>query len=315
MKYWTKSAGAGGSVRKEEDFVVEEIPLRKFFVKFARGNSSVAPVSGPYSLAVLKKKGVSTHEALQPIRRKFRLKKDDIGYAGLKDKFAVTSQYITIRGKIEDFKTDKTELSFVGYTDKMMQVGGLEGNKFVITLHRCNAVNAEKVISELKARGMPNYFGMQRFGKYADNHIIGRLILKGGYKDALELINKRNKKILKFYIHAYQSHIFNKVLDTYISMHTEPFFGKFPIVGYNSKLSGHAGKMTRKLLSSDGLSTNDFAIRELNLRCDGSVREAFIKIKEINYNIKADALVLSFTLPKGSYATVLIREVVKDGRT
>src|SRR3989338_936985 len=106
--YWTKSPGTGGKVEREEDFVVEEIPLKKFLAKFSRDSSGVSPIKGPYSLVLLKKKGMTTKDVIDFISRKLSIRKEDIGYAGLKDKFAVTSQYMTIKGAIDDIRDRKS---------------------------------------------------------------------------------------------------------------------------------------------------------------------------------------------------------------
>ncbi len=343
MTYWTKSPGTGGKIKSEEDFLVDEVPMKKFLVKFQRTSSGVSPVSGPYFLYLLKKKGRTTKDALVSIAKKLDINKNDIGYAGLKDKFATTSQYITLKKKVEGFKTNDLELSLTSPCGNMMSIGELEGNKFTITLHGCkNPKNVEKTSKELQKRGMPNYFGPQRFGVNKDNHKIGRMLLKRDDK-ALSRINKNykkkytslksiDKKVLKFFIHAYQSFVFNRVLDEYVKKNTKPWYESFPIAGFDTKLkSDFAGKETKRILEADGLTPESFRINELGLTCVGSVRSAFVDVKNIRceisknirlskaqpmlvLNTKPNIIVLEFELPKGSYATVLIREVVKDGR-
>ena len=317
MVYWTKSRGTGGSLISEEDFIVEEIPLRKFFSKYARSDSGMKPVDGPYVLAMLKKKGMTTPDAIKIILKELKINRNAIGYAGLKAKFAVTSQYVTIRKEsFRAIKTSKFELVYVSMINKMMQVGELEGNKFVITLHGCKKPeNVETTLQQL-SNGLPNYFGPQRFGKNMDNHRIGKFILQRKNSEALDLINSQtkrryvsldsvDKKMLKFFIHAYQSYIFNQMVDEYVKKGKA--FDMIPIVGYNTKLDS----ATKKFLDKDGLQTGNFEIRELSMKCEGSTRAAFIKPKILAYSIDGDTLRVEFELPKGSYATVLIREVTK----
>ncbi|MFA4820115.1 MAG: tRNA pseudouridine(13) synthase TruD [Candidatus Aenigmatarchaeota archaeon] len=321
--YWTKSKGTGGAVLKEEDFVVDEIPSGKFFVKYSRSGGGVKVIKGPYTLALLKKKGMTTKDAIKFIQRKFNLKKDEIGYAGLKDKFAVTSQYITLRGEIKEINEEKIKLAKIGYTDKMMQVGELIGNRFAINLRNCdNAKNVTAIINEIKKRAMPNYFGRQRFGSHGDNHEVGRLILRHEYEKALELVNKRgsnkknleeiSKKALKFFIHAYQSFLFNKVLDAYVSKYSKPCFEEFPLVGYDTKLKNDfASEQIKKVLEKDKINIKDFSIRWLSIRCNGSSRNAFVNVDELSCKTEGNSIDLIFTLPKGSYATTLLREITK----
>ena len=111
--------------------------------------------------------------------------------------------------------------------------------------------------------------------------------------------------MLKFFIHAYQSYIFNQMVDEYVKKGKA--FDMIPIVGYNTKLDS----ATKKFLDKDGLQTGNFEIRELSMKCEGSTRAAFIKPKILAYSIDGDTLRVEFELPKGSYATVLIREVTK----
>lgn len=320
--YWTKAAAVGGHIEKEEDFIVDEIPLKKFFSKYVRSKSGIKPVKGPYTLALLKKKGMTTRDALKIVAKKFGLKKSDIGYAGLKDAFAITSQYITVKGNLENIKTDRLEIAVLGHTRNMMQVGESEGNKFCIRLHGCKIKNIPKVIDELTIKGIPNYFGPQRFGIYGDNHKIGKLVLQCHYDPALRLIKKHgrkknllinvDKKFLKFFIHAYQSFIFNKVLGAYISNHSTPYFDTFPIVGLDTNLKNDfAGREIKRILKRGKISLKDFSIRALRITCKGSSRPAFVKIKKIDYKTDGKDVTLKFALPKGSYATVLLREVTK----
>lgn len=320
--FWTKSPGTGGHIEQEDDFVVEEIPSPKFFVKFKRGPSGVSAVEGPNSLALLTKKGMTTKDAVEFIRNELKC---EVGYAGLKDKFAVTSQYVTIRGHARDLDMKNMQLKIVGSTDRMMQVGELEGNRFRITLRNCKKPeNAAAFAKELTKRGMPNYFGPQRFGLQGNNHVIGKLILRLELGKALDLINRQSKrqfdslrdvekKRLKFYMHAYQSFLFNKLLDKYISAKKLPFYGNFPIVGYGTKIKpDFIGKELNRLMKKDKISIGDFSIRELSITCTGSKRPAFVKSENLEYRVDNKNLTVSFALPKGSYATVLIREMSKN---
>ena len=64
MKYWTKTPGTGGKVLSEDDFVVSELPAKKFLTKYERKNGRVSPVSGPFFLYRLKKRGMTTKAAV-----------------------------------------------------------------------------------------------------------------------------------------------------------------------------------------------------------------------------------------------------------
>lgn len=311
--FWTKTKGTAGNILSEDDFIVEEIPSRKYFVKFRRGASGVQSINGPFTLGLLTKRGMTTRDALRFVQKELSIKIDDIGYAGLKDKFALTSQYITIKGEAQELTGKDVQLKIIGHTDKMMQVGDLEGNRFTIRLHGCkdleNIINLERELE----KGIPNYFGPQRFGMHRDNHIIGKMILKD-QAEALKIINERNnqkfdsllrleKRAVKFYIHAYQSYLFNKILSTYRKQTSQ----KLPVIGYDTQPDGKI----RKVLQEEKIETSDFSIRNLSLKCRGSLRDAFVEPKDFRHEIDGNTLTIFFTLPKGSYATVLIREVTK----
>src|SRR3989338_8877930 len=97
--HWTKNKGIGGKILGPEDFIVKEVIDNKFLRKFSRGKKGVQE-QGTYFLYLLKKENMTTKLALQKIAREFRIKESEIGYAGLKDKFAVTEQYITLKRNV-----------------------------------------------------------------------------------------------------------------------------------------------------------------------------------------------------------------------
>jgi tRNA pseudouridine13 synthase len=312
--HFTKTPGTGGRIASEEDFVVEEIPSKKFFRKYERIGGSVQLISGPYFVYLLKKKGMTTKKALEIVSRKNGIPVNSIGYSGLKDKFAVTSQYITIKKKIDSFETGNLSLIYSGSARNQMQIGELDGNHFIITLHKCRRPkNAKKTLAIL-GKGLPNYFGPQRFGINRNNHEIGKLILKRKFDQALDLINKNysrtwssirlfDKKLLKFFIHSYQSYIFNKLLDQYVES-GRLTFSVLPVPGFDS---------SHELLKKEGLQPSDFEIKDLGIKCLGGTRQAKVIPSGLEYQVNGKTLTLHFTLPPGSYATVLIEEVVKNG--
>ena len=93
-RYWTKTGGTHGKIEKPEDFVVNEIIEKKFLQSFERTGKGVRKITGPYTLFLLRKREMTTHSAIEKVSGEFGLNVKEIGYAGLKDRFAVTSQYI-----------------------------------------------------------------------------------------------------------------------------------------------------------------------------------------------------------------------------
>jgi len=183
---------------KPEDFVVEEVPAIEI------GNE------GKFNVYVLKKSNVSTIEAIRLIAKFTKIPLKEIGFAGLKDKFAVTTQYLTIPESynLEDFCVKLTEKGWtkaenlqhgnetgfcvkrIGKSKIPLSIGDLKGNKFTVVIRNLEKELRERFYKNLeivKNFGMPNYFGEQRFGsvKGRDDFVM-RYILKGDYEGALK---------------------------------------------------------------------------------------------------------------------------------
>ena len=309
LPYWTKSSGIKGVIKSEEDFIVKEIIHRKYFAKYVT-SGPVRKEKGKYNLFLLRKKGITTHHALKIISKKFGVSK--IGFAGLKDKHAITEQYITMLNG-NDFKERNIELIKVGTTDKMLSKGDLIGNEFTITLHDCKTKNLPKIVEEINKKGVPNYFGPQRFGIRGDNHKIGKHIVKRNFEKALKMINRQYRKSykelsqvgkerLKFFVNAYQSWLFNKMLAGYVKKQ-KYFRGFLPLVGYYTK--------DAKIIKQISITRENFRINELKFSVKGGKRKAFIKTSIAYTIIIGNSAKLRFILPAGSYASVVLKEVCK----
>ncbi|MFC2143584.1 tRNA pseudouridine(13) synthase TruD [Candidatus Aenigmatarchaeota archaeon] len=296
-------------IKNPEDFVVEEVIDDIFFKKYRRTGKGMEKIKGKYSLFIMKKRSMTTEQAIDKVSRQLNVDKNDIGYAGLKDKFAVTTQYITILGNKEGFSGKNLDLKKVSMTDKRIEVGNLKYNKFIITLHN---VDNEKVIKRItKTKQIPNYFGFQRFGLDKKNHIVGKFTVKRQYEKALDIINKYSskkyssikdvpKKIVKFYINSYQSFLFNKML---LKSKKE-----IPIIGSGTKET----KEVKKILKKEGIRTKDFSFSDLKIDCRGSLRNTKAKIYNLEYTKHRDKIRVSFRLEKGSYATVFISCIIGE---
>lgn len=167
--------GVGGVIKtRPEDFFVEELPLYE------------ASGSGTHVYAQIEKKGLGTREALDRIARALNVARRDIGVAGLKDAHAVARQWISIEHidpqKVEQMSLpDVRVLQTSRHTNKL-KPGHLRGNRFIIRLRRLAlplpqaGQVAQDVLSILARRGVPNYFGPQRFGNHHDNHLLGKAV-------------------------------------------------------------------------------------------------------------------------------------------
>jgi len=332
------------------DFVVEEIPLYEFSGE------------GEHLVLFIRKKNLSTTEMIGQIARYLGIKNKEIGYAGLKDKHAMTKQYISLHKKyeaaLENFNFDGIKILSKTYHNNKIRIGHLKGNRFYIKLKKVNPTAAAKIDEALKnidKQGMPNFFGYQRFGNDGDNHVLGEKLAKGEARE-------RNPRVKRLLINAYQSHLFNlwlsrrleinslvssfeaSELESLLNMpndevkkmkaQSHPFklisgdvmehypYGRlFDYEGASEDLKRFderdvsvtgllPGKKARLATQSARLIEKEY---DDEINADGARRYAWVYPTEIEgrFNPVEAQYELNFTLPKGSYATVLIEEIAK----
>lgn len=178
--------GIGGRIKsRDTDFLVEEIPL-------------YTPVGdGEHLYLFVEKQGMSTLDMLGILAKHFRVHRRAVGYAGLKDKHAVTRQMVSIHApgqRPEDFPEIRHEQIRVLWADlhtNKLRPGHLLGNRFSIktrAVRMTDALAAKRVIDRLRETGVPNRIGEQRFGLLAQNHIIGRELILGREREALDIL-------------------------------------------------------------------------------------------------------------------------------
>ena len=182
------------------DFTVEEIPLYDFSGE------------GEHLVLKVRKKELTTWEMLDIISGYIGIKRRDIGYAGLKDKHAMTIQSVSVpakyQEKLENFNHEKIKILEMIRHNNKIRVGHLKGNRFHIRLKKVLGVQKKKLDSTLKwikANGAPNYFGEQRFGTDGNNWEDGKKLIDGELKI-------RDRKTRDFLIGSYQSYLFNQWL-------------------------------------------------------------------------------------------------------
>ncbi|OPY38280.1 MAG: putative tRNA pseudouridine synthase D [Methanoregula sp. PtaU1.Bin051] len=180
--YASDAEGIGGKLRTvAEDFVVEEIPLP-------------APAgSGPYLICRLTKKNWEHQHAIKEIAKKMGISHRRIGWAGTKDRRAVTTQYISIykvnREAVEHVRLKDITLEPVREQNAPLALGDLTGNRFSLIIRDCTgsslATTVKRTVTDT-ATGIPNYYGLQRFGGIRPvTHRVGEYILLGDYKGAV----------------------------------------------------------------------------------------------------------------------------------
>ena len=288
----------------KEDFIVDEITDIKFKGK------------GNFLILKIRKQSTSTWELLSIISDILGIEEHLIGYAGLKDKNATTTQYISIPlNKSKEYKLLNSRNIKVLETfihDKKLKIGDLSGNRFKIKLKDIDPDSIFQIyqaISQIQKNGMANYFGYQRFGKDSNFEKSQRVC------NGEEVL--KDKKLEKFLRLAYQSYFFNAWLAKRIELSKEQNSKKLiPIKGDVFNLHDRT-VITGLLPGRDILRAKDEAqviekeFDDIFIQDKGYRRDAWIKPLDIKnkYNKEDGSLVLEFSLPKSSYATVFIETI------
>ncbi len=315
-----------------EDFFVKEINKLSF------------NKTGNYNYFLLEKKNFTTERAIEKICKILNIKRKNIGYAGNKDKIAVTQQYISIFNckKNNNLNQNNIKLTFLGKGNERICLGDLQANYFEIVIRDLNNYNIKT------PQKIFNYFGEQRFSK--DNVEIGKAIIKKDFEKAINLLIKHTgdyeqkikqyikqnpnnyinalrltpKKILQIFVHSYQSYLWNKVINTYnVSINkknTNTHNVSIPILGFGTEFKDKKIEgIYNQLMEKEGITQRDFIIRSLpQLSSEGTERNMFAEIKDFKIinkskdelNNKKYKIKVRFTLPKASYATEVIRQLI-----
>jgi len=372
--YLSDTQGVGGRIKERpEDFIVEEInELGEASVLLLRGqNAPMDPEgSGEFLWVVLEKRDWATVDAVNRISRVLKIPVKYVGFAGTKDKRAVTGQWISLRGvKWKDLrKLDLKDMAFHTpvYMKGRLRLGHLDANKFTIRIR-----GASGKIPHVT--WFPNYFAHQRFGSYRFvSHIVGRHIIRGEWEDAVRTyltyaspyeppetvaarkqlqkewgdwkealryfprrlrpertillalargksyesaIRSLHPRMFSLFIHAYQSYLFNVITSYRLEQGVRKENGDIllrgiptaMIPGYRSSFaSGVQGEIERSVLEDEGVDLTAFRPFK-RFGADGGRRKILEKAQ--GYVVRRDTV--SFVLEKGSYATALLREIMK----
>jgi tRNA pseudouridine13 synthase len=314
-----------------EDFQVEEI-------------LGYAPEgSGEHALLWVEKRDANTDWVARELARFAGVPPLDVGYAGLKDRHAVTRQAFTVQlaGKPDPdwsaFPHDEVKVLAATRHTRKLKRGALRGNRFVLVLRevRGDRVRAEQALAAIAARGVPNYFGEQRFGREGGNVAQARAMFAG------RRVDRAKRSIL---LSAARSQIFNAVLAARVERGAwdtpldgeiwslagsrswfgpEPFGDALaerlargdihpsgPLWGQGEPpAAGEAGALERGVAAAYA----DLAEGLAAARMEQERRPLRLLPKDLQWRWLADdALELSFELPAGAYATVVMRELAGE---
>ena len=321
--------GTGGEIRREpEDFRVVEIP------------SYLPSGEGRHAYAFIEKRGLATLDVVKALQDR-GVPERAIGFAGRKDKHAITHQWFSVHEEHEDKLHSLNEVEGISiletsrHTNKL-GLGHLRANRFEIRVR--NPVPDWKnisaaVLERIASLGLPNYFGPQRFGSFNDNAIEAIRLARGESRAG-------TRRSYRFYLSALQSHVFNHLVKARIErgLYRRVLNGDWaqrhdsggmfvvedgeaesaranrleisavlPLFGKKAKLSKEsAGDLERDVLEDSRLAWYDF--RTLT----GARRVSRIIPWDVALETTEDGYVAAFTLPRGSFATCLLRELLKD---
>ncbi|MBI5485186.1 MAG: tRNA pseudouridine(13) synthase TruD [Deltaproteobacteria bacterium] len=386
--------GIGGTIKETpDDFIVEEIP------------SYLPCGSGEHCYLTIEKSGITTLEAIRRIAAALKAPERDIGYAGMKDAVGVTRQTISVQRitperamglNLEGIKI----LTAALHTNKL-KLGHLKGNRFLIAVRNVveqSEAAIRSILEILKTRGVPNYFGLQRYGAQGNSHLIGAAMLQrdwhgavdaligqpelvrdeewqaaiaayrqgdvnkslqlfprhcrnerdvlqrlasrpGEFEKAFSVIHPRMKKL---YLSAVQSFLFDQVVAGRIEHIDELMTGDLackhvngacflvedaaeeiyrarafeisasgPMFGCKMKQpQGRPLEIESAILGAAQIEMNDFDLPG-GLRMEGERRPLRVPLESHSFRLEGDCLWIEFALPKGSYATSVLREIMK----
>ena len=383
--------------RRNEDFVVEEVPLYD-------------PCdSGDHVYALIEKVGLTTRRAVLDIAQALGVPSAAIGVAGQKDARGVTRQMVSVHGadpaRIMSLALPGIRILDAARHRAKLRPGSLRANRFTVRLRETPADRIgeiDRIVEVLARRGVPNYFGPQRFGMRGDTWEVGRALLCGDFDGAVGLIVGQpmeedtgtvrrarelaavgrfadaartwpvgfpdcahlcrllartagdarraifalERRLLGFYVSAYQAWLFNRVLAERVPnmdrvLHGDLVFSHLsgavlavedveivqpcatrfevsptgPIVGYTmSAPRGEPAALEHRIIEEGGLPPIDLP-RTGPLTCVGGRRPLRFRPEGIGCETGSDEagpfLELRFTLPPGCYATSLLREIGK----
>jgi tRNA pseudouridine13 synthase len=407
--YITDSPGCGGVIRSSpQDFLVDEV------------FEEMSYEGGRYLVLEVEKTDWDTHHLIRELSRRLRISQKRFGWAGTKDKRAVTVQRISImnldEAELKRINLPGLKIKVLGRTNRSVGLGDLLGNRFRITIRDLACPEPGATLSRIteetiEQKGVPNYFGVQRFGDTRPvTHKVGEALARGNIEEAvyiylalpfsgepertrearerlwvsrdipsalkdfpeylhheLAMLNYLAEhpgdyahsfdvlsvNLKRLFVHAYQSYLFNKILSHRLDAKLELYraiegdvvcfakeglpdmdrqqavtvenieavrrleergraFVTLPLIGFETKLAeGIQGEIERAVLKDENVSQENFRVEENpELGSRGTRRAALCPVKP-QIKVEGNIAELEFVLPKGSYATVVLREYMK----
>jgi len=329
---WGGVAGSGVIRDSTDDFQVDE-------------ELGIEPTgSGEHAFLKICKRGLNTREVAQQIARLADIRQRNVSYAGLKDRNAVTTQVFSVHmpgmpdPDWRQLETDQLQILLATRHSRKIRRGALRGNHFTLTIRRCQMDEAVLVqgLQKIAQHGVPNYFGPQRFG-YAGNNLQQA---RGLFDGSLGRVDRELKSLL---LSAVRSQLFNQLLSARVAngswnqvipgdvMIVAGGRGQFPAaepdqllmerneaqeVHPSGPLCGLAGRSLQPTAQAAEIENAVLADQQFWLRglerfgLEQGRRPLRLKVQNLQWKILDEVLRLSFSLPAGSYATTVLRELL-----
>lgn len=328
-----------------------------------------------------------TNRVLRSISHQLKIPFRCIKVCGLKDKNALTAQFVSIKGisakELYRIRLKNVWINNVEYADKMLKRGGNLGNMFNIELELIEREYKDLPKFDSKIIYFPNFYGYQRFGtRRPITHIVGKYIVKGDLEKAVKayialpfdresskarkvrekmhenfdpeyglkhfpkyLVEERimlrhlrrrrddyygallrlGKNMIRLFVEAYQSYIFNRLLSTRLDLGSllRPTEGDIttdlyipgkklkvialPLIGTKTKRpQGKLGAIYERILRDEGIDENAF--KTIFGEFKGAYRNAVSCAWDVSFVRNNNKIIAKFSLPRGSYALIFLRE-------
>ncbi|WP_114766613.1 tRNA pseudouridine(13) synthase TruD [Vibrio rhodolitus] len=299
---------------------------------------------GEHLMVRIRKTGENTAFVVNELAKVCGVKSKDVSWAGLKDRHAVTEQWLSVhlpKGETPDFSAflaqyPSIEIVATDRHNKKLRPGDLIGNEFVVTI--AEVTDMAEVVARLEKiakTGVPNYFGSQRFGHDGNNVTEAR-------RWGRDNVRTRNQNKRSLYLSAARSWIFNAIVSARIEQGAfeQPLEGDVLQAGREQLLvdADNIAELTNKIATGECLITAAMAgdnalptqgkaleieqpqldaepdlmalIRGNRMRHDR--REIALKAQNLTWQVEGNEITLRFALDSGCFATAIVRELIEE---
>jgi tRNA pseudouridine13 synthase len=294
---------------------------------------------GEHDYLKIRKTGANTHWVAERLARHAGARHVDVGYSGRKDRHAVSTQWFSVaaRGTVDwtSYEDEGVEILDVCRHSRKLRRGTHRGNRFRIAMRPANLDASPREIDarfrQLASGGVPNYFGAQRFGRAAANLDLARRVFAG---------HRLNRNRQNLAVSAARSFLFNEILSARVAGHTwnrvlsgeianlDGSGSVFRVDAADATIERRCAEMdihpTGALYGTgdDGPGGAVAAIEVEAVSPHGDITEGLerrnveasrrplrLRIGDLDWQLEDDAFWLEFSLPKGGFATSVLREV------